>query len=332
MSYNTLMKVWRGFTLTIWVVVLTLLATFAMQYRSLQATALDASHVKTQLVKNGAYENLRDTLLLERLRAFINNRYPGNTLIDTPLLRTVLTEVLPRSELQKRIDPIVDSTYRWLDSKEPEVSFSVDLSDKKEVFYRSLEVQLGKKIATLPSCGDYRYPPEDAILVDKCLPVYINARDATDAIMTTARATEFPLGDTVASDTFELPKEQVGTVKQIPTYLNYLWVLNLVAIIVFAIIALLLLVTRRVLGIMAIGISLVLAGLAVWTTTPLLGVTNAAIANSDIPLLASVVDAFIPSFIATSLGYAQVSLVIGAVLLVSAGGWKWWRKGRHTHA
>ena len=330
MSYNEPMKVWRGFTLTIWVVTLTLLAAFVMQYRALQTTVLDSSTAKAQLAASGAYEKLRDTVLLERLRAVVQERYPENTLVDDAMLRSILAETLPNGEMQRRFEPAVDAFYRWADSKEPEIDFAVDLSDKVGVFYRVLEVQLGKKLATLPSCGDYRYPPEEAILVDKCIPVYISVTEATAAAMDTLKTTELPIGNTITPETFALTGNGSPALKQLPTYLNYLWVLNYVAITLFGLVALLLVATRRSLGVLAVGVSLIGASVAVWFTQPII---RSLIPDQTQGIFAAVSEAtgaLVTAFTTTGTRYALYSLLGGIVLTVSASGWRWWRRRRRA--
>lgn len=322
------MKVWRGFTLTVWVILLTLLAAFFMQYRALQTTVLDAKNVKAQLVQSGTYEKLRDTLLLDKLTTGVAERYPNETLIARPLLQKALTDALPASEVQKRFEPAVDALYRWLDSKEPEISFSVDLSDRVEVFYRSLEVQLSDKIASLPSCGDYRYPPENAILVDKCLPLYATAPEATTAAMSAVRSTELPNGNTLSAESFAVPATQKGSLAQIPTYLNYLWVLNWVAIALFVLISLLLLVSRRALGFIAVGVSLIAASLSVWLTLPIVRGLKITEPDGVMSLVSGLTSTFINAFTAASARYGLVSFLIGLTLILGAWGWRFWQRKR----
>lgn len=330
MRYNAYMKVWRGFTLTVWVIILTLLAAFTMQYRALQSTVLDGNTAKAQLERSGAYEKFRDTVLLEKLRAVVQERYPKNTVIDDAMLRAILAETLPRAEMERRFEPAVDAFYRWVDSKEPEINFSVDLSDKVGVFYRVLEVQLGKKLATLPSCGDYRYPPEEAVLVDKCIPVYIAVTEATAAAMSTLKTSELPIGNTITPETLGLPKTQTVAFKQIPTYLNYLWVLNYVAITLFALIALLLIASRKSLGILAIGISLITASVVVWLTQPIIRNLIPSQAEGALALLSELTNALLVAFTATGARYALISLLIGGILVAGVTTWRLWRRGRHA--
>jgi hypothetical protein len=324
------MNVWRGITLTLWTVVLTILAAFVMQYHAFQSTALDAQQVKTELKNGGAYERLRDTYLRDTARTLLEAKYPDNKLIDDALITSVLQETLPNQELGVRLDPVVDATYRWLDSKEPEILFAIDLSDREEMFYRSLEVQLGKKIAELPSCGDYRYPPEEAVLIDRCIPVYTSDDEVTTAIVEGVKIEGSPLSDPITPETITLPQTYRATLKQIPTYLNYLWVLNVIALILLGLIAVFLIASRRLLGLVALGISLILAGATVLLTTPMIAAIKAPATDGVSGLLQSLIDAFIPSYVASSTQYGLIALGAGALIVTLTALWKW--RGRIFHA
>ncbi len=328
MGYNDCMKVWRGFTLTVWVILLMLLTTFVLQYRALQTTVLDSNIAKTQLAKAGAYEKLRDTVLVEKLRTVVQERYPENTIVDDSLLRKILAETLPTEVMEQRFTPAVDALYRWIDSKEPEISFSIDLSDKVELFYRVLEVQLGKKLTMLPSCGDYRYPPEEAVLVDKCIPVYIAVTEATSVAMATLETDELPIGNTITPETFALTGGNPSGLKQLPTYLNYLWVLNYVAIALFVLVSLFLVISRRSLGVLAVGVSLVGGALLIWLTQPIIRSLVPASSDGIYALISELTNALFSAFVTTSTRYALMSLFVGTLFVIGAAAWRWSRRGK----
>lgn len=330
MSYNNPMKVWRGFTLTVWVILLTLLATYAMQYRALQTTALDKEVAKVHLQRSGAYETFRDTVLLDKLRSIVQEQFPKNTLVDDAMLRAVLAETLPKAEMERRFEPAVDAFYGWIDSKEPEISFSIDLSDRVGVFYRVLEVQLAKKLTSLPSCGDYRYPPEDAVLVDKCIPVYISVAEVTSTVMGSLETSELPFGNTITHETFASSQSQTIVPKQTPTYLNYLWVLNYIALALFILISLLLVISRKSLGLIAIGISLIAAGSMVWITQPILSRLVPSQTEGMFRLISDTAGTLLGAFSATGTRYALISIGVGAVLVAAATTWRWWKRNRRA--
>lgn len=325
------MNVWRGFTLTVWIVIMTILAAFVMHYHAFQSTALQSQKVKAELKRTGTYETIRDTSLRDSVLSALTAKYPDNTLIDQELVTSVLAETLPSPVLAKHLDPVVDATYRWLDSKEPEILFSVDLSDREQVLYRSLEVKLGKKIAALPSCGDYRYPPEDAVLNDRCIPVYTSDEEVTELISNTIRQEGTPLGDPITSEAFTVPQDQKAFLKQIPTYLNYLWVANVLALIVLGLIALFILASRRLIGLGAIGISLIAAGSVVLISAPIIAGISAPSSDGVAGLLQKVIDSYSPAYSSLSTSYGLISIGSGVVIVLIPALWMR-RRRKHHHA
>lgn len=324
------MNVWRGFTLTVWIVVMTLLAAFVMHYHAFQSTALDGKQVKSELKKSGVYENIRDTFLRDNVLSSLTSKYPDNKLLDQELVTSVLAETLPSSVLAEQLDPVVDATYRWLDSKEPEILFSVDVSNREQVLYRSLEVQLGKKVAALPSCGDYRYPPENAVLNDRCIPVYTSDEEVTELISNAVRQEGTPLGDPITSEAFTVPQEQKAFLKQIPTYLNYLWVINVVALIILGLLSLFVIASRRLTGVIAIGVSLIVAGTIVLVSAPIIGRISAPSPDGVSGLLQKVIDSYAPAFVSLSTSYGFLAIASGAGIVTLSALWIWRRRNHHA--
>jgi hypothetical protein len=323
------MKVWRGFTLVFWTVILALCFAVILFHYSLQGSVLNKDASKERLANSGAYVIIRDTIVADKITASLEERYPHNKLIDKALVRETVAEVFPDSGLRKQIDPIIDVVYAWVDSKRPDVSFDIPIASHQEQFYRSLEVRLGKKIAALPSCNDYRYPPDLAVLNDLCLPIYVKASEVLADAMIAVRSAESPFDASFTGDTFSLPVEQPGSLKMVPTYLNYLWVLNYVAIAIAIFTSILLLVSRKLVGLMAVGVSAVLAGGVLWFIQTWLEKT---FSQQGDPLLTTLRDALLPPLVALSAHYATITLIAGGMVTVaSLGLWIWLRK-RGVHA
>ena len=106
------MKVWRGFTLTIWVALLAACTAFALLYHALSATVLDADKTKERLANSQAYDTIRDTLLVNRVVDGLSEQYPGNKLVDRSMISEILAAVLPRQTLAERLDP-ARATSPW---------------------------------------------------------------------------------------------------------------------------------------------------------------------------------------------------------------------------
>jgi hypothetical protein len=325
--YNTPMKVWRGFTLTIWVALLAACTAFALLYYALNTTVLNADKTKERLVSSKAYDTIRDTLLVNQVVNSLSEQYPDNRLIDRPMISEILAAALPRETLAKRLDPAVSNIYRWLDSKEEDISFSITVVDKKDTFYQALEPRLAAKLTAIDSCGDYRYPPEEAVLKDLCLPVYVTAKEATQAAMGSIRAGDFPLGDTITEETLLGPKADRGAFRELPTYLNILWTLNLVALAVGGVLALFLAITRKSTGFIAAGIGLIVGGVAAWIAGPVITSLVSTVSQSS-PLTKALLDVFVAPFTASVTSGALLTILGGGALVGLAFAWRWYRGRR----
>ena len=317
------MNVWRGFSLVLWIVGLTVSLCFALLYQSFAHSTLDGGAVKQSLAKSSFYATLRDTVMVDQLTGAIAENYPANRLIDRGLIRTAVADALPAQEVRTRVEPGLSGLYAWLDSKEPSFAYTVSFEDKRDTLYQSLEAALNKKIATLPSCGDNRYPPEAAVLNDLCLPPYVTAREATQAIMGAVRAERLPLETTITE------RSLVGTASpgaSLPSYLNLAWTLSWLAIVLFAVLAALVVVRRKSLGFIALGASVVLAAL-------LAGIIGIVIERITRPtdassLSAVLVDAIAIPFVAANTLSSVVTFAIGVTTILIAVIWRHRKTGR----
>ncbi len=321
------MKVWRGFTLTLWVILLTLCTSAFLIYQAAQQSFLNLDTIKTQLAKGSFYDSLRDELLTSQIQTTFKEQYPSNKLVDASLIKASLQASVSKQDVQRRIEPVITSVYRWMDSKEPDINFSISLQDKKDSFYKALETQLQKKIATLPDCDSYAYPPEEALLSDLCLPGYVTAGEATQAVMGSLRAGEFPVAS-VSQDTFSLGEAtSTGPLRNVPTYLNILWVLNLVSIAVGLFLIIILLSTRKMVGVIAVGVSFLLAGIVVWTVSVPLLHTQMPEIGVLTQTITSLKNSLLPSFSSHLSRFGLYSALVGLLLVAVAGAYKWRQRG-----
>lgn len=322
------MLVWRGFTLTLWVALLATCGAFILLYHALSTTVLDVRSTKSLLANSKAYDTVRDTVLVNQVMAGITEQYPANKLVDTAMVGDVMKVVLPSEVLAQRFDPAVTNIYRWLDSKEEDIAFSVTVVDKKDSFYRVLEERVAAKLTAIDSCGDYRYPPEEAVLQDLCLPVYVSAKEATQATMGSIRAGDFPLSETLTQESLFGTKADRGKFNELPTYLNILWTLNLVALAVFVVAALFVVISRKSLGFIALGVSLVIAGIATWLIGPVVVALTTAASQSS-PVARAVTDVLITPFTVTTTNSALLTILGGIAITALAFVWRWQRR-RHV--
>lgn len=328
------MKVWRGVTLTLWALLMMGCAAYAISYHSLETTALSKNTVTPLLARSSVYETARDQLLVQEIIDTLQDKLPNNRFFDRNLIQSSLASAVSKQAIEAKAAPVVDSVYSWLDSKTPNVSFSVSFADKKEAFYQALQANVSKKIAGLRTCSGSPYPPEDALFSSLCRPSYVSSKEATDAVMAYARSSDVIPTDAITADSFTLPTSaHVGMLKQIPAYLNLAWVAYWVAIAVFTLLLLLVVITRRWLGVVTAGASLLVAGIVVLLTVPVISRFTLPVQDATGQLAASIIAAVLPSFTSADSRLALLSCLAGAAGIGLGLLWRWLakkhRKGVH---
>lgn len=321
------MKVWHGFTLVLWTILLQVCFTIVLLHFALQGSVLDSTLIKERVASSNAYDIVRDVALTDRVTASLEARYPDNQLLDKTMIADAMQQAFPRAEIQKRAEPVIDVVYEWLDSKRPDITFEVPIDDRHEQFYTALETSIGKKLATLPTCTTYRYSIEDSLLQDGCLPSSISTADATQAIMGLVRSQGSPIGGSITAETVSIPTEQLRPLKQVLTYLNYFWALNYLLLGIAVLAILFLLIVRRFHGVVAIGIATLLAGLSVWMIQ---GIITTAVKPQSDPFIGVLQNIFIPAFTSLASHYSFLVIGGGVVIISLAAAWSYWRRRRHA--
>lgn len=314
------MKVWRGFTALAWSILIADGVAIILFNNALQNTLLNRSHMTSHLAKSTFYEQLRDKAMTDYVYSEINSRYP-NKLIDKELIREALQRSISKEEMRERTEPVIATIYRWLDSKEPEVTFSLSFDDKKNVFYQNFEKSLEAKVAKLPVCELYVYPPEDALMQQSCRPDYATSGEATQAIMGGIRSGETDSLSTITESSVMPAMGESSRITRIPSYLNYLWVLNLLSIAVIIFAALYVTIARRLTGAIICSVSLILAGLALLIFQPTIHTEfMRALTSSG---YSQALSGVLTSFSSQVNLRASIALISGLALTVLLGAWKW---------
>lgn len=319
------MRVWHGITLILWTVLLYICFVVILLHYSLQGSVLKPDVIKERIATGSTYDLIRDAVLTDRITATLSERYPGSTLIDTAMLESAVAETFPKAEVQKRVEPVIDVFYQWLDSKRPDITFEMPVGDRLGLFYGALETRLSKKIASLPTCASYTYPPEDALLQQGCLPAYLTAAEATQAVMSVIRSEDSPISAPITAETITIPNDQLGPLKQLPTYLNYLWALNYFMLGVAVLTTAFLLVARRFHGVLALAVAAVTSGLTAWIAGQTITTT---VRPSGERIVTALQDVFIPPLTTQMRTYGLAMLSIGLLIGLLAIGWHRWRKPR----
>ncbi len=133
---------------------------------TLQMTILNRHMVEGWLQGSGLYQNLIDSLPME---------VPGATeksFIAASDIKEALATTFTPSFLQTQSETVLNSTYDWLEGKQPKITFSIPINQKKAEFAANLAQQLEPKIAALPQCTTRLAPSTDQ---PTCLPKGMSA-------------------------------------------------------------------------------------------------------------------------------------------------------------
>jgi hypothetical protein len=297
--------------------------TVILSHLALERSVLSPAEGRRALAASDVYKKLRDDTLTGRLMTSVLTHYPDNKLIDKDSIRQALAATVPDAQLPSLAEPAVTNIYRWLDSKEPGISFTIKIGDKRDAFLSALNSQLNKRIKALPECSAYDFAAQDELLSATCLSSYTTAKDAAAAVVKEINTSANDIGGDITSTSLGLDDLPSG-VRNAPDYLNYFWVANLLAMAVGGILAILVIITRRLWGIVAVGISIVIGGCVTWML---------AIPLSTLPttnnIVSSVIAALRPHLTTLLTRYGALA-VLGGVLIILLGvaGLRWHQRRR----
>lgn len=319
------MKILRGIALGFWVTILSVCVSLVAVYYIASQTILSPTAVKGWLNDSGAYTSLTD-IVAPNLMVSDQPVPEATSTISADMIQRAAKASIKPEMVKAKVEPIIDATYAWLDSKSPEIRYEISTTDITTGFLAALRAEVLAKAKTLPECSGY-VAPED-IVTANCLPWYVSPEAATDAVMEYVSKQEAVRHMVITPETFSA-KQKSGLSDHLPDFISYLWVAQLLAMPVFALVALWLILKRRGGGMIATASSLFTPGLT------LLIIGLVLLVGGGISIESLVVESQFAS-IAGPLGkeitkdLASITLFVSAVLLLSAlitGGLGfWWRK------
>jgi len=324
------MKVWRGFTLALWIALMTTCVSLVAVYYILAQTILSPVTAKKWLNESGVYGQLAE-VVVPKLTPADDSTATTNGLITPDMLQRATKLSIKPADVKAKVEPIIDATYAWLDSKSPDITFSVSIGEESERFLQALRREVRAKIESLPECSGYVDPAE--LERASCRPWYVSTDSATDTIMAKIEQQDIFRDKKLSPDTLA-GKTTVTPGKNIPELLSLLWVIQLVAMPVAGLAALFVIVKRRAAGLTAVGVSLLTPGLGLLVIGLLLHFGGGTaitdfVEKSDFAAVAAPLGRVIAQ------SFATITLQVGGILsgigivAVAAGIW-WWRRRRHS--
>lgn len=319
------MRVWKVITLGFWVMLMTACVSLIAVYYILAQTVLNPTTVKKWLDESGSYTTLAETIV-PMLATGEDATAPSNKLVTPEMLKRAAKASITPNDVKAKVEPVIDATYAWLDSKSPEVTFSVSVGTESERFLQALRREVRSKLETLPECGgtiDIRELEQAS-----CLPWFVSAESATDSVMTRIEQRDIFRDKEITPDSLSTSNPASAS-NRLPEIVSLLWVVQLIAMPVAGVVALFVIAKRRATGLIAVGISLLLPGIALLIVGLLSYSSGAAIVSGFVEKSEfATIAAPLGTTVAKSLASVtlQISALLCGVAVVIGALGIWWRK------
>lgn len=318
------MKVWRGITLGFWVMLMTACVSLIAFYYILTQTVLNPTTVKKWLADSGSYSTLVETVVPMLATTDSGSSTPNN-LVTTDMVRRAAKASISPNDMKAKVEPIIDATYAWLDSKSPEISFSVSTDAETRRFTEALRREVLVKAKSLPECNG----SIDAAALEQasCLPWYVSAEGATDSVMARVEQQELFRDNKLTPDILA-SKTSISASDRLPEVISLLWVIQLIAMPIAAVVALFVLVKRRASGLIAVSTSLLLPGISLLIIGLLFASSSGSavsgfVEKSEFAAIAEPLGKVAAKSI-TAVAMQVGGLLLGSALVLGAIG-VWWR-------
>ncbi len=296
----------------VWSIILALCIVVMTLYFSLSQVLLSAPTLERIAAESNLAQTLRNEVILPKI---INHAKTSQyaALLDEATITKVFNQTIPSAALEQEIAPVAVSLQRWLDSKEPDVTFSIDTGELSTRFANQLAQVASDKIAALPRCtvNNTISDAQNAVCRSGFVSQAVVVQTVTDAIkndpsfaQTVITSADIPLPDPVA---------RAG--RDIPSYLNMFYAASIIAAGIACMITLWLLLKHRVSGIITIGSSLVLSAVALFVTS--LFITRIIESVSTDPLVQQVARAASTAIESVIQRQSLILLAAGSILIVT---------------
>ncbi len=231
-------------------------------YLALSQTILTKDGLRTVVTESKLADTVRDDVLLPRILQATRGSTYASLLDDTTVTKAVETAI-PSDRLNKMLDPAVDATWRWLNSQEPEVHFSIPATSLSTSLATTLDKQVAAKVANLPACTLLSaYLDAETGL---CQSRRINTEALTEKIQQIIKQDAMLDNQNVLTpESTGIKAALSGSASDLPSYLNMLYALSLVTAVAGGLITLWLLAKHRFAGIITIGGAGILAGISLY--------------------------------------------------------------------
>lgn len=121
----------------------------------------DEDYTKETVVEAGFYAAIGEAIKTEAIG--------GESDVD-PLISTALQGAVSGDNLQSALEPLIGSTYSWLDGSTEQPAFNLAINPLKDNFQASLTSALQARAASLPTCTSVAQQTGDDVFSYSCIP------------------------------------------------------------------------------------------------------------------------------------------------------------------
>lgn len=250
------MSVFQGIRLSIWGVLLAACLVVVNLYSAASHTVLTTQGLEEIAHKSNAYQHIRDDIITPRA---VEAMGTYTAILPRENLAVIIKETLPDTKLDQLASPVITSTRDWLDSKQPDIRFSIDTHELRDTFTTKLTETANKNLENLPACtsGNTLTDIVNAI----CRTPYISVATQQDMLSRIIASQSDTVPVTFTEKTIVLPGSLKHFTNDVPSYLNMLYAMSIVTGGFAALTTLWLLLKWRLRGIIALGASLIAASI-----------------------------------------------------------------------
>ena len=315
------MKLFRLIRLGAWSCLLAVcLVVFLVNY-CLQRTLVSQEGIRAIADQSHAYQIVRDNIIAPHIKEQVAASSFSNLVTDTAI-KAALAKSLTDDQMRQLSPSVIDGIYRWLDSKEPRITFSVDTTQVNARFGEALATEVTTVLNNKPACTSAQTFVD--ALGGACKSDFLSERQRETIIREATAAAVSAMPSTVTDQTVPLPAALSTRSSDVPSLLNMLYAAHLIAGALGIMSALWLLLKWRLRGIAALGLTALLAALGIGIVTAILSAGAQKLVD---PPYQAMITATVAAFNQQLVGFIPPLVISGiCALLVGIGGIIIWRK------
>lgn len=256
------MNVFRLIRRALWSIMMALCIVVACVYLAFSQVFLAPGGLAKIVKQSSLASNVRNDIILPQILSLTkSSQYAG--LLDDKTVTDSFNAAVSDDTINNKLTPAIESVSSWLNSKEPDVTFSVSMSDLSSSFADQLSNRVSTKIATLPTCT-YRNTQADAengVCRSPLLTSQAVSKEINDTIKNNPA-----LGQSVAvtPESFPALSSKSANNSNLPSYLNMLYSLSLVSAGLIVLVGIWLLFKHRLGGIVTLGAACIMAAIGLF--------------------------------------------------------------------